>query len=205
MSYTFDNEYVSIQVQEVMAPVSLPVLQPEKQLKFIAFPVESVKKLQLKGSFKNPSQFSKIELMAPGPIQRLNSYSGSALPFPCAQMAFDQTPNYIDLTRPVDGATTAPTDFEVVFEYPNSYYAVDHRTLVAPSIFAALTPVESTKPIFVRFELPNPHPLKTLTYRPQFARGPEFYAEKAERIGIPENQEAYLRMIGTIKSQYGLA
>ena len=205
MSYTFDNAYVTIQVEEIVAPVSLPVLEPEKQLTYIPFPAESVKKLKLTGSFKNPSQFSKIEVLAPGPIQRLMSYSGSGLPFPCAQVAFHQTPNYIDLTRPVDGTTTAPTDFETVFEYPNSYYAVDHRTLIPPSLFCAMTPVESTTPIYVRFELPNPNPLKSLTYRPRFSQGPDFYAAKADLIGVPENQEAYLRAIGPLKATYGLA
>jgi hypothetical protein len=121
-------------------------------------------------------------------------------------MAFDQTPNYVDLTRLVDGATQAPTDVQTVFHYPNSYYAIDHGTLVPPSLFVVLTRVASVTPIYVRFELPNPHPLKTLTYRPEFAaKGPAFYAEKAERVGVPDNQEAYLRQIGTLKTTYGLA
>lgn len=213
--YTFENEYVSLFVQEFIETAPTPAAQrPEQQTAYnpAYFPAEPVKKLQIQGSFKNPSQFSKIELVAPRPIQRGVSYSGAALPFPCAQMAFDQTPNYIDLTRLVDGATQAPTDIQTVFDYPNSYYAIDHRTLVPPSLFVILTPiagsasVNASSPIYVRFELPNPHPLKTLTYRPEFAaKGPAFYAEKAERVGVPVNQEAYLRQIGTLKTTYGLA
>jgi hypothetical protein len=209
MSYSFDNEYVSLQATEFYEPVKTPEpsLQPETQTRYIPLTKDTPSlKLRLIGSMKNPSQFSKIELMAPNPIQRLMNYYGSALPYPCAQIAFDNTPNYVDLTRLVDGATTAPTDFNVVFDYPNGYYTADHSDLVAPSIFFALTPISATIPIYVRFELPNPHPLKTLTYRPGFRKGPEFYAKKeALYQEVPENQEMFLRTIGGLKRAYDLA
>lgn len=208
MLHSFDNDYVAFQVEEFYEPPRKPPtpLQPETQTRYIPLTGEPLLKLRLTGSIKNPSQFSNIVLMAPCPVQRLMNYFGSALPFPCAQVAFDQTPNYIDLTRPVDGATTAPTDFNVVFEYPNGYYTADHADLVPPSIFFALTPISANQPMYVRFELPNPHPLKTLTYRPGFAAGPEFYAKKIDLLTeVPETQEQYLRSIGKMKIEYDLA
>lgn len=210
--YSFDNDYVSFQVQEFYYPPiasgaggATGTIEPEKQTRYIPLRPEPVLKLRLTGSVKIPSDFSKIEIMAPAPIQRHLNYSGSALPFPCARMAFDGTPNYRDLTRPVDGATTAPTDFEVIFDYPNAYYTAEHNERVSPSIFFAFTPVRSNVPQYIRFELPNPHPLKTLTYRPGFARGPEFYAKKESIVGVPENAEAYLRQIKDLKTRYDLA
>lgn len=207
--HSFDNEYVAFQAEEFYEPprTAPTVLQPETQTRYIALTAaEPLLKLRLTGSVKNPSQFSHIVLMAPCPVQRLMNYFGSALPFPCAQLAFDSTPNYIDLTRPVDGATTAPTDFNVVFDYPNGYYTADHANLIPPSIFFALTPVSATTPMYVRFELPNPHPLKTLTYRPGFHQGPEFYSKKEALFQeVPENQEHYLRVIGGVKADHDLA
>lgn len=205
--HVFDNEYVAFQVEEFYDPPHKPpvALTPEKQTHYIPLSDEPLLKLRLTGSVKNPSQFSNIVLMAAAPVQRLMNYFGSALPFPCAQVAFDMTPNYIDLTHSVDGATTSPTDFNVVFDYPNAYYTTDHANMIPPSIFFALTPVSANIPMYVRFELPNPHPLKTLTYRPGFAKGPAFYAEKATMFQeVPENQEQYLRSIGKIKTQYDL-
>jgi hypothetical protein len=206
MAHSFDNHFVSVQVQEFYdPPLTDTVISPESQTRYIPLRPEPVLKLHITGFVKTPADYSKIVIMAPAPIQRFLNYSGSALPFPCAKVAFDNTPNYVDLTRPVDGATTSPTDVDVVFEYPNAYYTADHTERISPSIFFALTPVRSNETLYVRLELPNPHPLKTLTYRPGFAKGPEFYQKKEELVGVPENQEAYLRAIGPLKAKYDLA
>jgi hypothetical protein len=129
------------------------------------------------------------------------NYSGSGLPFACANMAFENTPNFYVFTPEESFG-----GFEITFSYPNSYYTADQWTIVSPSIFFGFTPISGNTPTYVRFELPTPEPLqlKSLNHRPQ-RKGPEFYAAKEGILGVPENQEAYLRSIGTVKAKYGLA
>ena len=104
--------------------------------------------LFIEGTLKRDGE--RVLMYAANPIQRMTNYSGSALPYPSADVAFDRTPNEY---------TVDDTSFNTVFMYPNAYYMRD--TLVPPSIF-----FEHDKVLFT-FPLPNPFPLRTLTYRPE--------------------------------------
>jgi hypothetical protein len=219
MSYSFDNEFVSVQVAEIVEDFTVGTgakgaeagaeagAKAGAEAKYNPIvpnaptPVPVLPKLRLRGSFKSPSSFSKIECLAAAPIDRFMNYSGSGLPFACANMAFENTPNYY-LFRPEETFG----GFDITFVYPNRYYTADHTTLVAPSIFFGFTPISGNSPTYVRFELPTPESLslKSLGHRPE-RKGPEFYSAKADIIGVPINQETYLRSIGSIKSKYGVA
>jgi len=151
--------------------------------------------VRIQGTIKEPSRFMKVEVVAANPPMSMTNYSGSGLPYPCADHAFENTPNH----QIIDGPT-----FDVQFEYPNSYYVDGATTKVAPSVFFGFTTHSSTAPTFVRLDLPDPLPLRTLTHRPT-RKGPEFYSRKAEIIGVPSSQEALLRMIGDVKEMHGVA
>jgi len=154
-------------------------------------------KVEIKGNVLNPNMYKKMRLIAPNPSTRGASYSGSALPYPCPQIAFDGTPNTANI--PEDGV------FSAVFQYPNSYYSHDALIKVASSIFLILQEHGNDIPIFVRFELPDQHKLRTLTHRPRRnVLGPSFHVLKEDIHGIA-SQEQILRRIGEVKENYDLA
>ena len=156
---------------------------------------DGVPYVHLKGTIKNSTAYSSIFMIAPNPCTTMTNYSGSGLPYACATMAFEDTPSY----KKIEGAS-----FDITLIYPNSYYAVGAKEKISPSIFFGFTPHSSITPTYVRLELPDILPLRTLTHRPT-RTGPEFYARKAIIIGVPDSQEALLRQIGTIKASHGVA
>ena len=56
--------------------------------------------------------FSKAKLLAANPIDRMSNYAGSGLPFPCYDIAFDNTPNIKHINE---------SNYAATFEYPNSF------------------------------------------------------------------------------------
>ena len=150
--------------------------------------------VRIEGRVLRPEQYASMELVAASPPERRVSYTGSALPYPCAAVAFCNTPNRAAL--PPDGL------IDVAFAYPNAYYTPDWHTKVAPSVFVVLRPAAGD-PVFVRLELPDLHALKTLVHRPERS-GPAFYARTADILGV-QGQEAILRAVGAVKEHYGVA
>lgn len=134
----------------------------------------------VRGSVVSPSSYAKMELIASNPIDRMTTYTGSGLPFPCAGMAFDGTPNYVEI---------GPSgSFEKVFAYPNAFYAQDAFEKIPPSVFVRLYyKNEQLEPVYVRMELPEPVPtqVRTLTHRQnRYKLGPDFYGAKTDLIGV---------------------
>ena len=95
--------------------------------------------------------FSRAKVIAANPIDKMSNYSGSGLPFPCADIAFENTPNLKHITTSSFGAT---------FEYPNSYYLPNGIDKVPPTIYLIVDDL-----IIESKELPDLLPLKTLTHR----------------------------------------
>jgi hypothetical protein len=125
-------------------------------------------KIVLKGNVKNPPMYNKMLIIAPNPIDRMMNYSGSGLPFPCADIAFENTPNKIL----VDETGV----FNVIFLYPNSFYLQNGRDKVISSVFFSLTHTNNhTK--HLQYELPELNVLRTLVNR-STRTGPEFYGAK---------------------------
>lgn len=174
----YDNAYLSCRI-DIVEAVSL----------------NGIPRLRVQGTIKNPSAYSKVFLLAPNPPTSMTSYHGSGLPYPCPSQAFDNTPSKKDIVN---------ASFDTTIHYPNSYYATGGMEKISPSVFFGFIHNSSVTPIFVRLDLPDLTPLRTLTYRPT-RKDPDFYAKKASIIGVPDSQEALLRMSENIKVHYGVA
>ena len=74
----------------------------------------------------NPN--TEIDYIAASPITRGYSYSGSGLPYPNPEVAYEGTPNIGSITSDAEG------DFKVEIEYPNSYYVRQGSILLNPHI-----------------------------------------------------------------------
>jgi len=147
------------------------------------------------GSIISPDRFSSMEILAPNKIDRMTNMSGSGLPFPCPEIAFCNTPNHAVIER--NGL------FSVVFDYPNSYYTIDGKTKIAPTIFFILKQSNGAS-LHLKFELTDDLFLRTLTYRPNFHKGPIFYSAKEELIGICSAEET-MRRLKEYKTTYDIA
>ena len=158
--------------------------------------------LHIVGSVIEPQNYDRIELFAANPINQMTSYSGSGLPFPCAAIAFDNTPNFASI-NPGDGM------FDLYFTMPNSYYSQDAKTKIPASVFVLLHR-SGAEPIFVHLALPEDAAgsaaaltLRTLTHRPT-RTGPEFYAAKSDLIDVGTAEDT-MRAMAFAKGAYGIA
>jgi hypothetical protein len=143
--------------------------------------------LKLNGVVKSPLSYQKMIVIAANSPDRMTTYTGSSLPFPNSEIAFDGTTNIVEV--PKDGR------FTKIFGYPNSYYAPDGCTKVQPSIFFTLYKNQESTPMVFTLELPELIPLqvRTLTHRPlRQVKGPSFYTDKAELIGVRSAYETML-------------
>ena len=155
--------------------------------------------VRVSGNVRNPAEFTRMLVIAPNPIDRISSYSGSGLPWPCPNIAFDNTPNkaLIDSTGAID----------VVFNYPNSYYTNDQLNRIEPSVFFILQKGGGVDPVFVRIPLDDMYAdilaLRTLTHRPG-RTGPEFYSKK-DVLVPPMTAEKVMLTMKQYKAKYDIA
>jgi hypothetical protein len=124
--------------------------------------------LQLRGSVKNIASFKDIIMIAPNPIDRMSNYSGSGLPFPNYEIAFENTPNI----HKVDASGV----FDVSFKYPNSFYMPDGINKIKPSVYFVFTDTNNNS-FRVQYELHDLLALRTLVNR-DARKNPEFYGAK---------------------------
>ena len=127
-------------------------------------------KVSIKGNINNPELYASMEIYAAAPINRLTNYSGSGLPFACAQAAFENSPNYLKIQN--NGF------FEVLFLYPNGFNSQDAFSKVPPTIFLKLVPLNNSEPIGISYPLEDPFPLKNIGHRPNHKYKSLFYAYK---------------------------
>jgi len=73
-----------------------------------------------------------IDYIAANPIDRRYSYSGSGLPFPNAELAYEGTTNKGTAVIDDDG------DFQIEVEYPNAYYVRQGSILLNPHVYLYL-------------------------------------------------------------------
>jgi len=144
--------------------------------------------VNIKGSLRNPSVYKKKIVIAPAPSSKLTSYSGSALPFPNEEIAFQNTKNLFDIKD--DGV------IETTFTYPNSYYSPDGLTKIkSPILFI----FDDNKFIV---ELNDFCPLKTLRDRKR--SDPSFYALKEILLPIGTAEET-MKNYSSAKIKYNIA
>ena len=148
--------------------------------------------ISITGVIKNRQKYKNALLLAPNPIDKMASYSGTGLPFPCADIAFEDTPNLHLVPSETVNAT---------FKYPNSYYTVANKTKLVSSIFFVLEKYDGEKE-FVRFELKDMFPLRTLVNR-ESRTGPEFYSKKFEILPI-DTAEVIMKEYAKAKLIYNI-
>lgn len=125
-------------------------------------------KIKIIGNVKNVGMYKKVVVMAPNPIDRMSNYTGSGLPFPNNEIAFENTPNIVDVSN--SGV------INTVFSYPNSFYMPDGMNKIISSIFIVFT--ENNGNVFQKYyKLHDMNVLRTLVNR-SARKGPEFYAAK---------------------------
>jgi len=150
--------------------------------------------IYIQGQVKNASMYRKMMVIAPNPIDRMTNYSGSGLPFPCSEIAFENTPNKHIISS--DG------NFSVTFRYPNSFYlpnGVDK--MKSPIYFVLYLPGSDVN--HTKFELHDLCALRTLTNRAA-RKGPEFYASKDYLLPIA-NAETVMREYSRAKVEHDIA
>jgi hypothetical protein len=127
--------------------------------------------LKITGSIKNINLYNNVLIIAPNPIDRMTNYSGSGLPFPNHEIAFDNTPNI----HHVDSSGL----FDIYFKYPNSFYMPDGLNKIKPSIFFIFTSGSGGDNISFRlqYELHDINALRTLVNRAS-RKNPEFYGAR---------------------------
>jgi hypothetical protein len=124
--------------------------------------------LQISGAVKNNALYNSVVIIAANPIDRMSNYSGSGLPFPNYEIAFENTPNI----HKVDSSGT----FNIPFKYPNSFYTPDGINKIIPSIYFVITD-NANNSFRIQYELHDIVALRTLVNRSS-RKNPEFYAAK---------------------------
>jgi hypothetical protein len=127
-------------------------------------------------------------VIAANPIDRMVNYSGSGLPFPSKEVAFDGEKNQIKINE--DGT------FKGTIKYPNKYYEPNGVDIVPCCIFLI-----STAGID-QVILKDPLPYKTLNYRVD--GGPEAFVIKESMIAL-ETAEKTFYNYAKMKQLYKLA
>jgi hypothetical protein len=125
--------------------------------------------LQITGSVKNNALYNSVVIIAANPIDRMSNYSGSGLPFPNYEIAFENTPNI----HKVDSSGL----FNISFKYPNSFYMPDGINKIIPSIYFVITSGVENNSFRIQYELHDIVALRTLVNR-SARKNPEFYAAK---------------------------
>jgi hypothetical protein len=144
--------------------------------------------VNIKGTLNNPSLYKKKFVIAPTPSNQITSYSGSSLPFPNEEIAFQNTKNLFEIKD--DGI------IETTFQYPNSYYTPDGKTKIkSPILFI----FDDNKFII---ELEDLCPLKTLRDRKR--SDPSFYALKEILLPIGTAEET-MNNYSSAKIKYNIA
>jgi hypothetical protein len=157
-------------------------------LNFVATYNETYSTVNISGNILNPESFNTMLLLGANPPDKIGNYSGSSLPFPSFDIAFDNTVNKYVI--PKDGA------FNITFKYPNSYYKHDGRTKVISPILFMLDKLNFT------FELSEKCILKTLV--PRKTSNPIFYALKDEILPI-DTAEKIMYAYSNAKIEHNLA
>jgi hypothetical protein len=146
--------------------------------------------LNIIGSIKFSDQYSKVLIIAPNPIDRMINYSGSGLPFPNENIAFENTPNYQIIDK--------SGNININFKYPNSFYSRNGKNKIVSSIFIELTKLDGTS-FQLQYELEDLNNLRTLINR-ENRKGPEFYGAKDSILPIA-NSDIVMHEYAKAKSE----
>lgn len=110
----------------------------------------------VKGYIQTLSSNATILFWAPNPPTYNASYSGSGLPYPNAEIAFENTPNR-------GAVKTEGGNFEFRVRYPNAYYAGLGSIYIEPSVYIKVCENGSDENIYT-VRLGNGIPFRMLTH-----------------------------------------
>uniref|UniRef100_A0A6C0BK97 Uncharacterized protein n=1 Tax=viral metagenome TaxID=1070528 RepID=A0A6C0BK97_9ZZZZ len=99
-----------------------------------------------------------IDYWAANPIWKNVSYSGSGLPYPTPEIAYDQTPNHGRLT-------VIKGQFKFIIQHPSEYYVKGGKQLLRPRVHLRLLDSDKIITLTVADLLPS-RSLKNLPGRP---------------------------------------
>jgi hypothetical protein len=126
----------------------------------------------VKGSIQSLSPNATVLFWAPNPPTYTTSYSGSGLPYPNPEMAFENTPNKGAVK--LNGGT-----FEFRVQYPNSYYIGLGSLYIPPCVFIKVCEQNGDGNVKT-IQLGNGIPFRMLTYPPSYdsvpRTNPHFYS-----------------------------
>jgi len=145
--------------------------------------------LNVSGQLKNTSLNADISFWAAAPPTKGISFSGSCMPYPSPEVAYDRTPNK-GIVKAVNG------QFNFVLKYPNAYYIGLGSLYIPPHINFKITEPESAGKQTHNFsvQIDDGIPFRMLTYpapptnKPRIS--PLFYCEPEKGA---RSQEAILR------------
>ena len=139
----------------------------------------------LRGMIPNISGETTVYYWAANPAGYHTSFTGSGIPYPNAEVAFDNTPNR-GIIKTIDGS------FMIQLYYPNAFYAGLCNVYVEPTVFFQVSKKNSQSPVLA-LKLGHSIPFRSHTY-PQTRTGPMFY----DRSHLPKGrtQEQILRDSG---------
>lgn len=158
--------------------------------------LDNYKRVKIEGYIFNRQLYKNVLLMAPNSMNNTASYSGTGLPFPCADIAFEGSPNIFEVGY--DGVVNT------IFTYPNSYYTVANKKKIISSIFAVIEHLDG-KTDYVRLQLKDLYPLRTLVDREaKYTNGPDFYEIKHEILPV-DTAEAVMKAYAQAKAQFDIA
>ena len=125
-----------------------------------------------------------VHFRAPAPPDHLTSFSGSALPFPNAHVAFENTPN--QGTVKVDAASRVT----IPIMHPNVYYSPFEDSYVGPHVEIRYASATDRAPRMWKIELPYRAPRFRSLGPPAQRKGPGFYRSRRDAT---RTQERILR------------
>ena len=86
------------------------------------------KEFIFKGKIPTKSRKSKISYYSANPPDYRHSFTGSGLPFPNPEIAFDNTPNK-GVVESVNG------EFQIKLYFPNSFYTSLEKIYTQPTLY----------------------------------------------------------------------
>jgi hypothetical protein len=137
------------------------------------------------GSFTSLSAPLYVKYWAASPPDYLSNFSGSALPYPNEEVAFENTPNkgVVEIRGGL---------FEFRLHYPNSYYVDMGSKYVKPQVKLILVNAANEQlSALYEINLGNGVPYRTLDYTPlrNWSEGPLFF----QNVPLVTTQENILR------------
>jgi len=151
-------------------------------------------KIRIIGSIKDFGKYKQVSIIAPNTFDKKSSYSGQGLPFPCANIAFENTPN----KHTIGESGT----FDIIFDYPNSFYTVADKKKIVSPVYFSMIDHSSTEHIEM-VNLKDKYELRTLINRVS-RNGPEFYSKKYDLLSN-DTAEANMMQYSQLKQEMKLA